>query len=304
MEIGEAFVDAFSNLRQNLATAIWGIIATAAVLIAVGLFAMASMIVSSTLGDVESQVTINAFVDDAADQETIDAYMDELRGMENVREVSFTDKDQAWQDYRKTIGEESADRALEALDGVNPLPASIVVKMHEPEQVAAVAEAIERSETFASIADEGVVAGNVVYGKKTVDSLIKFVDAVRYAMLVFIAILIGVAYILISNTIRNSVVSRGNEIGIQRLVGASKHFIRRPFVIEGIFQSLIGGLVAVGALAAFQHVAIPKVQSTLSFLRIGISGGQYMVIYVSILVTAIGIGTVASVLAMRKYLRT
>lgn len=299
----DAIKDALSGMRRSLSLTIWSVVTIALSLFLVGTFVVTDMVIGDALGSVEDEVTIYAYVDDNAAQEDIDSLMNELRGTDGVKGVSFTTKDQAWEDYRKSMGEESADKALAALDGVNPLPASIVVTMNDANDVPAMADSIASNENFAKIADGGTVDGNVTYGKQQVSQLLSFTNTVRIALIAFVVMLVGVASVLISNTIRNSIVSRSEEIGIMRLVGASKAYIRRPFVYEGVMQSAIGAVIAVIMLVIMQLAWLPQLSSAIIFIHIGIPAWQYVIIYLCVTLLGIAIGVVSAELSMREHLR-
>lgn len=298
----DAIKDALVGMRRSLSLTIWSVVTIALSLFLVGAFVVTDMVVGDALGSVEDEVTIYAYVDDDAAQEDIDSVMDGLRGVDGVKDVSFVTKDQAWEDYRKSMGEESADKALAALDGVNPLPASIVVTMDDANDVPAMADHIADDEGFAKVADGGTVDGNVTYGKQQVGQLLSFTNTVRIAMFAFVTMLVGVACVLVSNTIRNSIASRGEEIGIMRLVGASKAYIRRPFVYEGVMQSAIGAAIAVILLIIMQLAWLPRLSSAISFIHIDIPTWQYAVIYLCVTMLGVAIGVASAEASMRKHL--
>ena len=76
----------------------------------------------------------------------------------------------------------------------------------------------------------------------------------------------GVAAILIANTIRLTVFARRREIAIMQLVGAENSYIRLPFILEGLLEGLIGAALALGALAVARHALLPKLADALPFI--------------------------------------
>ena len=81
-----------------------------------------------------------------------------------------------------------------------------------------------------------------------------------------------VSLVLIGNTIRLAIYARRREIGIMRLVGASNWFIRTPFLMEGVLQSLIGSILAILTLLAAQAIIVPWLRSNLAFIPVNVSG--------------------------------
>lgn len=88
-----------------------------------------------------------------------------------------------------------------------------------------------------------------------------------------------------------------------RLVGASNGFIRGPFLMEGALHALIGAGLAVAALQALRMLALPQLQSALSFLSLEVSGQMYLIIYASLILAGLVIGLLGSAFAMRRYLK-
>lgn len=301
-QIPDALDDAVTGLKRNKALTIWSIVTIALSLFLAGAFVIADIVVGDALDSVENEVTIYAYVDDNASQDDINAYMDTLRQDSKVRDVSFTTKDEAWEDYRKSMGDELASNVQTALDGENPLPGSIVVTMNDANDVEGMAEQIAKSDKFASIADGGTADGNVSYGKQQVSQLLSFTNTMRVVGIVVVIVLIGISSVLVSNTIRNSITVRSEEIGIMRLVGASRKYIRKPFVYEGILQSATGAIIAVIALLVVQLVALPNIQKTISFIHVNIAGWEFALIYALLIAFGIAVGIISTNMSLRKHL--
>lgn len=124
------------------------------------------------------------------------------------------------------MSNKNAEAAVAALDGTNPVPASLVVKLDDPKQVKATADKLIADADFASIADDKNSASAVVYGQGTVEKLFSVTNYIRIITLVLVALLVFVAFVFINNTIRLAITARRREIAIERLVGASNGFIR------------------------------------------------------------------------------
>lgn len=301
-QLPDALGDAITGLKRNKALTIWSIVTIALSLFLAGVFVVADIVVGDALDSVENEVTIYAYVDDNASQNDIKAYMSTLKKDPKVKDVTFTTKDEAWEDYRKSMGDELASNVQTALDGENPLPGSIVVTMNDANDVDGMASRIAKSDKFASIADGGTADGNVSYGKQQVSQLLSFTNTMRVVGIVFVIVLIGISSVLVSNTIRNSITVRSEEIGIMRLVGASRKYIRKPFVYEGILQSATGAVIAVVALLVVQLVALPNIQKTISFIHVNIAGWEFALIYALLIAFGIAVGVISTDISLRKHL--
>lgn len=88
-----------------------------------------------------------------------------------------------------------------------------------------------------------------------------------------------------------------------RLVGASNWFIRTPFLLEGVIQSLVGALLAIGALSIVWLYVLPNLKESLPFLPITLSGTAAVQVSAILIVAGIVIGLAGSSLALRRYLK-
>lgn len=88
-----------------------------------------------------------------------------------------------------------------------------------------------------------------------------------------------------------------------RLVGASNWFIRTPFLMEGVIQSLIGAVLAIGSLSIVWLYILPALKESLTFLPLTLSGAAAAQVALILVVSGIVIGLIGSGLAMRRYLK-
>jgi cell division transport system permease protein len=146
-------------------------------------------------------------------------------------------------------------------------------------------------------------ADSLKYGQQIVDKLFSFTRVLRYIMIAFILMLAVVSLIFINNTIRLAIYARRKEIGIMRLVGASNWFIRTPFLLEGIFQALIGALLAILTVVGLQAAIMPRLSEAVPFLPVDLSGTIIAQISLILVGAAILIGLLGSGFALRRYLK-
>jgi cell division transport system permease protein len=168
--------------------------------------------------------------------------------------------------------------------------------------VEAVVTTIKANATLAKVIPKDAET-DVRWGQNIVENLFAATGIVRSAVLVFVIMLLVVSLILIGNTIRLAIFSRRKEIGIMRLVGASNWFIRTPFLLEGVIQSVTGAALAVLTLLAAQALVVPWLQRNLRFLPVEISGATLGQLAALLLLSAILIGLAGSGEAVRRYLK-
>ena len=256
-----------ASRRAPLLSAL-GIVTIAFSLFAFGLFGLVAINIRRALDQVEERVEVRAFVSDSTDIESVAAAMKDIGGFPEVNRVDYVSSEKALERARKEMGE-FAD-VFEA--GV--LPASIEVHlrpgMRSPTIVKSVADRIG---TYAFIDD-------VRYGEEWVEKLYRLRNIATVAGIALGVAFATVAVIIIGATIRMTVLARAKEISIMRLVGATDMFIRLPFLIDGLFKGVLGGLLALVFVWVANRVINEYFIQTIFFDRemifVGIVAGALM----------------------------
>ena len=305
---GYSLREAGHHFRRNWTTVLGAIVTIFLSLFIIGLFVLGSVLISSVVGGVEDSVTIQAYLSDDADASAIDSFQAKVEGWDTVESVTYKSKEEALQDYRTSMSNRNASDAVAALDGENPLPASLVITLTDPQEVEATAERIMEDPSFLQIrdtADEPTssAADDVIYGQGTVDRLFEVTSYIRIGAVALVVMLTFVAFVFINNTIRLAITARRREIAIMRLVGASNGFIRGPFVMEGVLESLIAAVLAIAALAVGANALLPVLQANLSFLAFEIPATVLYATFGGLLLVGVLIGLFGSAIAMRRYLK-
>ncbi|MBR6526558.1 MAG: ABC transporter permease, partial [Lachnospiraceae bacterium] len=132
-------------------------------------------------------------------------------------------------------------------------------------------------------------------------------NAIGYVSIGLIVILLCVSVFLINNTISMAINARKDEIRIMRLVGATKSFIRAPFMVEGLFIGLVGAAIPMGLMVLLYDRAIAYLEGKLAILA-GLMSFMELKAIMQILIPVavilgIGIGFFGSRAAVRKYLK-
>ncbi len=302
--IGYSLRECGHHFRRNWTTVLGAVVTIFLSLFIIGLFVLGSAMLNSMIGGVEDQVTIQAFLSDDADQSAVEDYQAEIESWDNVESVTYKTKEQALEEFRTSMSNRNAADAVTALDGENPLPASLVIRVLEAQEVESTAQRIMDDPAFAEICDDAAnPAGDVQYGQGTVERLLSLATYIRIAAVALVVLLTFVAFVFINNTIRLAITARRREIGIMRLVGASNGFIRGPFIMEGTVEAIIGALLAIAALAVGANTLLPELQQNLSFLAFEIPPATLYICFAGLLLVGVIIGLFGSAIAMRRYLK-
>ncbi len=302
--LGYSLHEAGRHFRRNWSTALGAVVTIFLSLFVIGLFVIGSVLLNRLAGDVENQVTIQAFLSDGADKSAVDAFQQKISGWDFVDDVTYKSKEEALESYREKMSDKNANDVVAALDGTNPLPASLVITLSDPKQVENVASMIIEDGDFKSISDDTEnPTRSVQYGRDTVKKLLSVTYVLRFGTIVLVGLLAFIAFVFINNTIRLAISARRREIAIMRLVGASNGFIRGPFLTEGMLEALFGSLLAILVLHGGTLIVLPRLQAGLSFLSFDIPTVVLTLTYASLVGIGCLLGLFGSAIAMRRYLR-
>ena len=302
--LGYSLHEAGRHFRRNWSTALGAVVTIFLSLFVIGLFVIGSVLLNRLAGDVENQVTIQAFLSDGADKSAVTAFQQKISGWDFVDDVTYKSKEEALESYREKMSDKNANDVVAALDGTNPLPASLVITLSDPKQVENVASMIIEDSDFKSISDDAEnPTRSVQYGRDTVKKLLSVTYVLRFGTIVLVGLLAFIAFVFINNTIRLAISARRREIAIMRLVGASNGFIRGPFLTEGMLEALLGSLLAILVLHGGTLIVLPRLQAGLSFLSFDIPTVVLTLTYASLVGIGCLLGLFGSAIAMRRYLR-
>ena len=300
--LGYSFREVGQHFKRSWGTVIGAVVTIFLSLFIIGLFLLGSAMLENMVGTVEDRVTIQAFLSDDADQDAVVALQRKVQGWDNIESVTYKSKDEALEEYKNTMSNRNAADAVAALDGENPIPASLVIKLTDPQLVSDTANKLIRDSDFISVSD-GDPASAVQYGRETVEKLFSFTNYLRIGALVLVGLLTFVAFVFINNTIRLAITARRREISIMRLVGASNGFIRGPFLLEGTLEAIVGALLAIIALFFGVREMVERLSSSLQFLTFDISPQVMLYTFGILLGIGVVIGLFGSAIAMRRYLK-
>jgi len=301
INVGYFVRESVVSFRRNWVMSLGAVITIYLSLLLVGASVGSSVVVNNIVESVEEKVSVRIFLKDGAVPEDVEALQSALLADERVKTVTYTSKEQALEEFKKTM--EDSPEIIDQLT-VNPLPASLDVDLEDPRDVMDVVATIKANPAFPNVADKPEdPEASLKYGQQIVNQLFTFTRILRTIGVVFIGMLAIISLIFINNSIRLAIYARRKEIGIMRLVGASNWFIRTPFLLEGVIQSLIGAFLALGTLGLVQLYLVPIVREQLPFLPFSISGTTSVQISLILVFAGIIIGVIGSGLALRRYLK-
>lgn len=280
---------------RNKSMGLASIISTAAVLVILGLVLLVALNANVIMSDVQNRVDeIEVYIDDEATDLEIQAIEEEIESRPGIKEVVYKDKEDALEEMKNLWGEDAY--ILEGLEENNPLERSFLISV----------ESIDLSEPIVEYIEPLDGVTNVIYYQETINRLVEISDQVRFLGLVIAFILMVISVVVISNTVKLTVVARQNEIEIMRYVGASNIMISFPFIIEGIIFGVIGALLGFFIIYSLYNFAYVNLrEDILSLVSSHMINPEFFRDDFLIIFCTLGVvvGTVGSVFSIKKYLR-
>ena len=263
----------------------------------------ASYTLNNTVASFTEKIDVSIFFKNTAEKEQIDAFSDDLRADQSleVKEITYISKEEARASFESEYKDDI--KTLQATAQVDDaFPPSIRVKTIDTEKLQDVVE-LARQKKYADIVDKDSYQNDA---KRTaVDRLGNIAKFLRNAGLVASFVFGGISILVVLNTIRMAIFNRKDEIEIMQLIGASKWYIRGPFLVEAATYGAIAGLVA--SLTFFFVVLkqAPKLGDYVEEITPTIVRFNDLIGIVLPVVVGVGvlIGVFSSYLAIRKHLR-
>ncbi|WP_193043731.1 permease-like cell division protein FtsX [Mycolicibacterium baixiangningiae] len=296
MRFGFLINEVLTGLRRNVTMTIAMILTTA---ISIGLFGGGLLVVRLAdnsrdiyLDRVESQVFLTPEVsasDPTCDADPCQTLRTQLENRTDVQSVVFLNRDDAYEDAIRKFPQ------YKDVAGKDAFPASFVVKLVDPEQ----------HEEF----DKAMVGQPGVQGvqnqKDLVDRLFAVLDGLSNAAFAVALVQAVGAVLLIANMVQVAAYTRRTEVGIMRLVGASRWYTQLPFLLEAMLAALLGVVIAIAGLvvvrAAFLENALDQFYQANLIARIDYAD----ILYISPILLFVGVAmaAVTSYVTLRLYVR-
>lgn len=244
MHLGYLLKEGLSGFRRAKLSMVAAVVTICISLLLLSFFSILLINANRVIEGLREKVELEIFLADYLTQEETATLQARIAALEAVRAVRYVSKEEAAEIFRQEFGED-IHRVLD----FNPLPASFKVFLNDGYKNLAGAEHVYQ----AAKAMKGVE--DVIYRK----SLLEMLDQ-RAQTFLWLALGIGVfiavsAIFLVANTIRLAIYAKRRIIQTMKLIGATRMFIRIPFILEGLLQGVLGGILAAAIVfLAFQYL--------------------------------------------------
>jgi len=283
--------DSFKSLRRNGWMSVAAVSAVTVTLLLVGIFFAMIFNFNKISKDIENDVHVRVMIERGTTTQQKDQLQKKLEKMASVKDVTYSSRKK---ELNKVVG--SYGQSFKMFTGDdNPLYDVYTVSTTKPTQTIKVAK---KAKQLKHVYD-------ATYGGNNAKKLFSVMSGVRRWGIGFTILLLFVAVFLISNTIRITILSRRDEIGIMRLVGATNSYIRWPFLLEGAWTGLLGVVIPIlvvdiGYGWVYRHMAISMASAGYSLLKPGMFLFE---LDLTMAVIGIVIGALGSVISMRRFLK-
>lgn len=291
----------FNHIRRTPYQAVTAVMIVSITFFVATLFLFLGVLSSSMLSYFERQPQITVYFEDTTTQADIDIFVKGLKKVETISSIKYVTKEEALKIYQD---DHKDDPLLLEMVTADILPASLEIQAVDVSNLESIAKRIQGE----------VGVQDVIYHKDIVDKLVSWTRSIRALGGLLLTVLIVETLLVILTIIGVRIVNKRGEISILQLIGASRWYVRLPFVIEGAFYGFVGSVVgfiaSIGLIFQQSHffsgllIGISSLYSNL-FPAIQvwpISGAFVLVIFGVASIFGVLLGTLGSLIAVARYL--
>ncbi len=292
------------NITRNLwltLAAVAIMVITLAVILSTVLVSVAS---SDTIKLISDKVGASIYIKADVSEKDKKEMQDKLSSLDNVKSVEFISAKQAKEDFAKRNSNNS-ERLKALYEATDRFPATFRIILEDIKDFKSLDNFVKTDETYKKNRSEQDPSFEDKSNSNTVEKIGRTINVVQKAGFALAIVSICLAILIVFNTIRMAIFNRRDEIEMMKLIGASRSFIRGPFIVEAIVYGMISALVSTIAVA----VGILSIRDKLSNYGIGMDRvSQLLTVYIGLvllfmLLIGAVIGMISSFLATKKHLK-
>jgi len=292
--------EAVRALRRNGAPTLAAVVTTVVTVILLGVLIPIFQTTQAKSEQIRSELNIQVGLFDDATQPEITSLGTKLEAIPHVDSVSFISKSEAL----ATLRSELKDKSIVEQLNTNPLPASYEVKADDAANLPGIRAAIMPTGADGKPQPISPIVNNIFDRQQASQQIEEVTSALKIVLTVMTALLIVASLMLVGNTIRLSIYTRRREVEVMRLVGATRWFIRWPFMIEGVVVGFVGGLVAILILWLGKLTVVDPLSNSFNFLAAQNNSTLSFPALVAILfAAAVLVSTIGSGITLRRFLK-
>jgi cell division transport system permease protein len=280
--------EASASAKKTKTIYISTVFGIAMVLLMIGLLGLILVHANNLSRYVKENIVLNIFMDDSAHETDVLQLQKQLDANPMVKQTQYVSKELAARNLQKDLGEDFVKFL-----GYNPLSQSLDIYLKADYANNA---GIDK---FKAELLKNKLVKEVKYQQSLVDQMNSNLTSISLIILVFAGIFVILSVALINNTIRLAIYSQRFLIKSMQLVGATKGFIRKPFLLYGIWHGLLGALISIVILIGTLFLANKQIPD----LVILQSPAEFGMVFLGIVILGIFISAFSTFLAVNKFLR-
>lgn len=271
----------------------------------------ASVILSSTADTMREKIDITVYFKPGTEQETLEELSSIMKEDKNVKSVEVAD---STAEYERSLNENAnnedlltilQDEDMKKIMLTQKMPASMRIKAYDVNDLNSIKQTVNSNPLFIENIDQNN-APTYDVNQTEIETITSWANIAKNGGLILGAVFLVISILVIFNTIRMAIFSRREEIYMMKLVGASRNFIRGPFIVEAQICGVIAGVIS----STLAYVGYRFLEPKLSGYGINMSNltnvleSQWLVlVFIATILVGMLIGTISAKLAIRKYLR-
>lgn len=286
MNIPYILKESISGFKRAKLATITSISTITISLLLIGIFLIISKNTTRIVDLIRSGVEIEAFLEEPISNYRLNEIKNILLSVEGIDSVKYISKDQAAKIFKEDFGED-----IQNVLGFNPLPPSFKIYLNNKYKNLELSTEIHNKIKNINGIDE------VVFRKDIIEFLDKRTKTINTLGLI-LGIVVGLSAIfLVSNTIRLTIYSKRKIIQTMKLVGATKWFIRLPFLLEGMIQGIVGGIIS-------SIILFTLINTISKYITLDLSQYIFVDIFIYIFITCAGIvlGLLGSIISVSRFI--
>ena len=272
-------------------TSLAAVTVIAACLMITGIFSLVAYNIDLQIRKLAGESEIVVYIDESVERQDAMALGAKIRALDNIKSATFVTKEQLFDQYLESLGDEAY--VMEELRNDNPLRDSYQIFMKDPALHKETVEALEKISGVAASSSNQEVSERLVQIRR-VTAMISYT---------LIALLGGVSVFIIANTVKLAMLARREEIAVMRMVGATNHFIRAPFVVEGVALGVCAAVLAFFVQWGVYHYVTGQLAKCTAIFTMVPFTDVWQPVLGLMLAAGLILGVGGSVLTIRKFLK-
>ena len=294
---------AFQNFYRN----IWLSLATVLILILtiflISLLFGVKVVADKTIDSVKQNVDVSIYFEPNVPESQILSVRGNLQNMSEVKDLNYISASQALEDFKeKNKDNPTILESLEAI-GENPLGATITIKAKELEDYQTILKALDDEKYKDIIQDKDK---DFESNQEVIQKLTRITNKINQVGLVLGIVFSLVAILVVFNTIRITIYTHREEIGIMKLVGASNSFVRAPFIFESVIYGIVASLICLAILYPLINTISPFLDRFFEGYSLDVVAyfnSQFWTVAGLQIIFAVFLSVVSSAIAIGRYLK-